>query len=248
APAGLLVLRVGDRRGGRLDGDLRGRDRADPAHELCPLQRAEQRRRHDRRRRGRALAGRVRRGRARALRLGGGDRRLEDQLDLVPVRRLRAGPQRGGVVHQADDFVRDEFGGQGQQRADRQVRDRARALVMGERDAVDRRDVDGVAAVVGREGPARGVLALTAAQRTDGRLQAAAREEREQREHALVDGPGGDVLAAAAGDRDAGVREDRALELLAREQEHVGGGRAEQRVVRAGALGVQRLLKLSPVG
>ena len=101
-------------------------------------------------------------------------------------------------MHQADDSRGHEFGGEREQRADREVGDRPGALVARQRDAVDRRDLDRVAAVGGAGAPPAPTLALPAVQRADGRLQPAAREEREHREHAVVDEAGGDVVAGAA--------------------------------------------------
>ena len=115
-------------------------------------------------------------------------------------------------------------------------------------DAVDRGDVD-----VRRRRTARTARSRRrtgpAPQRStlDGRLEAAAREEREHREHAFVDRAGGDVVAGAGVERDPGVGQHRALELRLGQQEHVARGRAEQRVGRLGALGVQRRLQLRPV-
>ena len=65
-------------------------------------------------------------------------------------------------------------------------------------------------------------------QRLHRRLQAAAREEREHRQHAPVDRPRGDLVAGAGVERDARVGQHRALELALGEQEHVARGGAEQ--------------------
>ena len=73
--------------------------------------------------------------------------RAELEMNAVPVRRGGVRVRRAGVAHEADDLVGHEFAGQGQQRADREVRDRFRPLVAGDRDAVDRRDVHFIARV-----------------------------------------------------------------------------------------------------
>ena len=88
--------------------------------------------------------------------------------------------------------------------------DRARALVADDRDAVDRRDVDGVAGRVLGDVARGGQVAVAALERGDRRLEARRGEELERREHAAVDLPGLDVAPAAAVDLDARVVERRA--------------------------------------
>src|ERR1700722_18776303 len=115
--------------------------------------------------------------------------------------RLRAG--RAREAHQADDLVRSAFRGQRDQRTYREVADLFRALVPGDLGAVDRGDVDFVPA---EASAGAGELALGAAQRADGRLQATTREEREHGEHAFIDSARGDFVACAGGEFDPGIR------------------------------------------
>ena len=123
-----------------------------------------------------------------------------------------------GVRHEADDLVRLHRALERQQAADRRVGDRAGALVAEDRRAVDRGDVDGVAAAVLGDVARRGQPAVAALQRADRRAQAGHREQLQRREHAAVDAPGADVLAPAGIDRDPRVGEHEPLERLLAEQ------------------------------
>ena len=140
-------------------------------------------------------------------------RHCEDDLDVGAVVGTREGARGPRVAHQADDLLRDEFALQGQEGADRKIGDRPGALVAGDRHAVQLRDRDPVAAVGHGDVSGDVIGAGGAAQRAHGRLQRAAREEREQRQNALVDRPGGDFPPRAGVHHDARVREDIALQL-----------------------------------
>src|SRR4051812_17595339 len=196
--------------------------------------------------------------------------RLQDRVDLlrglfvVAVERAPADVDVVGVVghrervvgalegHQRDDLVRLHRALEGQEALDRDVGDRARALVAVDVDAVDRREVDrGAGGVLGHVAR-RGQVAVTALHRGDGRLQAGGGEELERRKHAAVDRAGADVLAAAVVDRDALVGEHAAGErLLAHEHDladaRLVGSGAQQRVLAPGAVDLGRLEQLPAV-
>ena len=123
------------------------------------------------------------------------------------------------------------------------------ALVVGHRRAVDRRDVARRRRCRRRTGrpPAATGLCPQRSALTVG-SQPAAREEREHGEHALVDQARGDVATAAPVDRDPGVGQYGALQLRTSKAGTRRCGRAEQRVLRLGALRVQSRLQLCPVG
>ena len=70
---------------------------------------------------------------------------LEAEVDVVPVIGHRVGVVGPGVLHERDDLRGLHRALQRQQRPDGAVGDRAGALVAGDRDAVDRGDVDRVA-------------------------------------------------------------------------------------------------------
>ena len=135
--------------------------------------------------------------------------RAEADVDVVVVvghRERVVGALEG---HQRDDLVRLHRALEGQQALDRQVGDRARALVAEDRDAVDGGDVDGGAGRVLGDVARGGQVAVAALERADGRLQAGGGEELERGEHAAVDRAGADVVAAAAVDRRCGGRRAR---------------------------------------
>ena len=115
------------------------------------------------------------------------------------------------ILHQGDDLVRLHRALEREQRAHGLVGDRAGALVADDRRAVDRGDVDRRAEAVLGDVAALRVVAVAAAQARDGRVHALGDEELERRQHAAVDHAGADVLAAAAVDLDARVREHVAL-------------------------------------
>ena len=171
-----------------------------------------------------------RRSRGGGARLRRGGEGTEADVDVIP--RFGRGQRVGGarVLHQADDLVRHEFSAQREQRADGDVGDRARALTPGDGDAVDRGDVERVARHGHRAQAGGGGLGVGAAQTAHGRLQAAAREEREHRQQAAVDRAEGDRLTAAGVDADAGIGEH-----LARSSKTICGVLAARRAKSAPA-------------
>src|SRR5829696_8712057 len=178
--------------------------------------------------------------------------RAPAHVDVVGVVAHRERVVRVVVGHQGDDLVRLHRALQGQQALDRDVGDRARALVAQDRDAVDGRDVDRGARGVLGDVARRGQVAVAAAQRGDRRLQARGGEVLEGREHAPVDLARADVRGAAAVDADAGVVDD-ALDqrLLAHQQDLADRGRlgvlADERVLLGGAVDRGRLEQLPAV-
>ena len=157
-----------------------------------------------------------------------------DRLALAR-RRDRVGDAR--IAPQADDLARLDRALQRRQLVDRDLGDRTRSLMTGDRDPVDGRDRDRVAGR--RLGGVGGVGGghVAAAQRGHGRVQPRDRQELERRQHAPVDLPGLDVLAPARGEVDPGVAQHLLLELLLGLQQHLSDRRrvAEERVLALGA-------------
>ena len=155
-------------------------------------------------------------------------------------------------LHQRDDLVRLHRPLQRQQAAHGELGDRAGALVAEDRDAVDLRDVDGVARRVLGDVARRGHEPVAAAQRRHRRAHARGGEELERRQHAAVDLAGADVVAAAGVELDARVGEHVLDErLLAHQQDLADRGLlgvgAEERVLARRAVDRRRLEQLPAV-
>src|SRR4051812_2073583 len=159
------------------------------------------------------------------------EERMEADVDVVVVVGQRERVVGAGERHQRDDLVRLHRALEREQAADRDVGDRARALVADDRDPVDRGDVDGVARRVLADVARRREVAVAAVQRADGRLQTAGGEELERREDAAVDVSGLDVAPAAVVDLDVRAVEDPLLQRLLAHQQDL----ADRRVLRVGA-------------
>ena len=134
-----------------------------------------------------------------------------------------------GVLHQADDLAGDEFALEREQRADRAVGDRAGALVPGDRDAVDRGDVDRAAGVgVGQAtGGAVDSLGPRCSACTVGFRPLRDRNASTASTRLSI-APEATSWRARASRVDARIGEHRQLELALGEQEHVARGGAEQ--------------------
>src|SRR5439155_7642027 len=130
--------------------------------------------------------------------------------------------------------------------------DRAGALMAGDRGAVYRRYVDGVARGVLGDVPAGGVEAVAALQRGDRRLQARGDEELDRREHAPVDLAAADVDAPALVDGHVRVGKHSPCQGVLGHQEDLADrrppvSRAEERVAAGRAVDRGRLEPLPAV-
>ena len=178
--------------------------------------------------------------------------RLPAHVDVVVVVAHRERVVGALEGHQGDDLVGLHGALQGEQALDREVGDRALALVADDRDAVDHRDVDGVAGGVLGDVARGGEEAVAALHRGDRRLEARGGQELERGEHAAVDRAGADVAGAAGVDVDARVGEHvTAQRVLAHQQDLPERGAvgvvAEERVLALGAVDRGRLEQLPAV-
>ena len=137
-------LRVADRRRARRGGDRGLRQCGDASDQLAPLSLAETRLLSGQRR---GRGGRIRGDGAAAV---AGPRAKKSMWMWSHAVGSACGRGSFRVLHQAHDPVGHELAAEGEQRADRSVGDRPRALVSSDRDPVDRGDVHRRATAVRR--------------------------------------------------------------------------------------------------